>query len=124
VQAHTQPTATSSVLDIDNEGFNAIGRAVHAAHSQDGYSKVVKEITRMIEYAGDHPDDIDTRYTEIWAQSGGAEFFAAALDDPYGCDVRSYLSETACFAYIYFATHIPLPGTPGSGEFNEALYRI
>jgi len=116
IQAHHQTNEPLSVLDIDKNGLNAIGRAVGEAVPSGHFLEVVRQIARMIEddVHGDlkGPED----YKDVWIQSQGPLILEAARK--VTCGAMAYYEKNACFAYMIFATHIRLP--TGSQEYKQA----
>jgi hypothetical protein len=109
--------ADSSDQVID--GLNRAGRSVVRALSRQhgGSFEDAIEAFVVVSKQGD-----GSNYQEIWRQSGGPQVLEAALQlDVNQCGVVGYNERNACFTYMFMATNIPLPGEPGSLEFNNAL---
>jgi hypothetical protein len=107
-----------------SDGLSEVGRAVvntlRTRSSLVTFDDAIRRFVQLIQNA-----NIAENYEEIWTQVGGPQLLDAAsrlaIDE---CGVQGYRNRNVCFTYMFFATHLPIPGEPGSLEFNEALAYI
>jgi hypothetical protein len=111
--------------EVDSDELNFVGRAVAQAISESymnyGSSSFRNVIREFVEFILNYAE-IASHYQVVWIQFGGPQLLTAASQLSVDlCGEDGYHTLNACFTYMFMATHIPLPGEPGSSQFNEAL---
>jgi len=117
-QVNSRPPIMNQQVPVGTviDGLNGVGRAVQ----NRSFDVVIRQFVDLISQA-----EIASNYREIWDQSGGPQLNALAMQaNMEDCGINGYRNRNACFVYMFMATHIPIPGAPGSVEFNEALAQI